>query len=126
MLCIAFAVTLTGHATGLIPAPSEAIVVQNYYYALPGRAEEVFELRLHASELRAKLGLPRGRVLRRTSAPKGEDNAGPDVIWECDYPSRAARQEDIARLSQSAEFDQVEKHMDGLLRKFDRAEFTSQ
>jgi hypothetical protein len=119
------AVTVAGHATDSIQPAATPIVVQNYYYALPGKAQEVFELRLHASEVRAKLGLRRGRVLRRISAPKSEDNAGPDVIWECDYSSQAAREKDVARLSQSAEFDQVEKQMDTLLRKFDRAEFTS-
>lgn len=120
-----FAVTLAGHATDSVQPAATPIIVQNYYYALPGKAEEVFELRQHASEVRAKLGLRRGRVLRRISAPKSEDNAGPDVIWECDYPSQAAREKDVARLSQSAEFEEVEKHMDTLLRKFDRAVFTS-
>ncbi len=119
------AVTLAGHATDSVQPAATPIVVQNYYYALPGKAEEVFELRLHASEVRAKLGLQRGRVLRRISAPKSEADAGPDVIWECDYPSQAAREKDVARLSQSTEFDQVETQMDTLLRKFDRAVFTS-
>jgi len=122
-LCTGIAVTLNGQAADSVPAVAGPIVVQNYYFALPGKSEEVFEWRLHASEVRAKLGLSRGRVLRRIAAPNGQDSAVPDVIWECDYPSQAAREKDIALLSRSAEFDQVEKHMDKLLRKFDRALF---
>ena len=122
-LCAGIAATLNGRATDTVPAVAGPIVVQNYYFALPGKSAEVFEWRLHASEVRAKLGLSRGRVLRRFPSANGHDPAAPDVIWECDYPSRAARERDIALLSQSAEFDQVEKHMDTLLRKFDRALF---
>ena len=44
---------------------SQRLVIQNFYYALRGRAQEVYELRLRASEVRGALGLPRGRVLRR-------------------------------------------------------------
>ncbi len=101
---------------------SGPIVVQNYYYALPGKADEVYEWRLHASDVRAKLGLPRGRVLRRI-AQQGDTKGSsilPDVVWECDYPSQASRKTDVERLGKSSEFDQVERHMDRLLRRFDR------
>jgi hypothetical protein len=102
--------------------PQERIVVQNYYYALPGKAEEVYQWRLHASEVRAKLGLPRGRVLRRMAQPRDPENL-PDVIWECEYSSVAARSADVEKLGKSPEFDQVEKHMDTLIRHFERAIF---
>jgi hypothetical protein len=32
---------------------------------LPGKAEDVYRVRLHASDVLEKLGLPRGHVLRR-------------------------------------------------------------
>jgi hypothetical protein len=84
-------------------APSQPLVVQNYYYALPGKAADVYLWRLHASDVRAKLGLARGRVLRRVSNPKSDNvlPALPDVIWECDYSSAEAREADVARLDKS-------------------------
>lgn len=111
----------------LNPADTTAgpIVVQNYYYALPGKADEVYQWRLHASEVRAKLGLRIGRVLRRIDQQASTKDLPtlPDVVWECDYPSQAARQKDVERLGRSSEFDEVERHMDTLLRKFDRVVF---
>jgi hypothetical protein len=104
----------------------KAIVVQNFYYALPGKADEVYRWRLHASEVRARLGLAVGRVLRRTPA-LGADTEGaemPDVIWECEYPNAEARAADVARLGASREFDTVEAHMETLIRHFRRAVFT--
>ena len=101
-------------------APSRTVVVQNFYYALPGKAMDVYRWRLHASDVRAKLGLARGRVLRRVSNPKTDKQAAaiPDVIWECEYSSREAREADVARLDKSAEFDEVQKHMETLIRDF--------
>lgn len=114
-----------GMARGKGQAP-EHIVVQNYYYALPDKSDEVYAWRLHASEARAKLGLRRGRVLRRIPASQPESGfVLPDVIWECDYPSDAARQEEIKRLADSQEFDQVERHMETLIRGFRRVMFQS-
>src|SRR5581483_5363586 len=115
---------LFGQAAGALhAAPAQTLVVQNYYYALPGRAQEVFEWRLHASAVRAKLGLRRGRVLRRLKGDGTEDASAPDVIWECEYPSAAARDADVAQLSEHREFSQVEQHMGTLLRKFGREVF---
>ena len=107
-------------------AAAEPIVVQNFYYALPGKADEVYRWRLHASEVRARLGLAVGRVLRRTPASPGEteDADLPDVVWECEYPNAKARTADIARLDASGEFKPVEAHMDTLVRQFRRAVFT--
>jgi hypothetical protein len=104
----------------------EAIVVQNFYYALPGKADEVYRWRLHASEVRAQLGLAVGRVLRRGQAPGGDadDAELPDVVWECEYPNAQARAADLARLSASGKFDSVEAHMQTLIRQFRRAVFT--
>lgn len=106
-------------------AGSRTFVVQNYYYALPGKARDVYLWRLHASDVRAKLGLSRGRVLRRRPDPTTDKllPALPDVIWECDYSSPEAREADVARLDKSKEFDEVEKHMDTLIRDFRRVTF---
>jgi hypothetical protein len=105
---------------------AEPIVVQNFYYALPGKADEVYRWRLHASEVRARLGLAVGRVLRRTPASPGEaEDAGlPDVVWECEYPDAKARAADVARLDASGEFNPIEAHMETLIRQFRRVAFT--
>jgi hypothetical protein len=107
-------------------APGKAIVVQNFYYALPGKADEVYRWRLHASKVRARLGLSVGHVLRRipTTAAEAEDAELPDVIWECEYPNAQARESDIARLDASREFDPIEAHMQTLIHRFRRAVFT--
>jgi ketosteroid isomerase-like protein len=97
-------------------APS-AIVVQNLYFPKPGMEKEVMETRERASDVRAKLGLPAGRILLRVS----ESTSQPYIIWECEYPSVRAREEDVATLDRSSEFTDVQEHMTGLLLKFDRS-----
>jgi len=47
------------------PKAGSKIVEQTSYFALPGKVEDVYRVRLHASDVLEKLGLPRGRVLRR-------------------------------------------------------------
>jgi hypothetical protein len=105
--------------------PGGPVVVQNFYYALPGKADEVYRWRLHASEVRARLGLAVGRVLRRSATP-GEEADGelPDVVWECEYADAKARAADVARLEASHAFDAVEDHMQTLIRGFRRAVYT--
>ena len=100
-------------------AHTGAVMAQNYYYAKPGKAEEVYRWRLHASEVLARLGFPRGRVLRHIGKPaKGTAQALPDVIWQCEYPSEHARAREYAAVSANPEFQAVEKHMETLLRRF--------
>lgn len=102
-----------------------AIVVQNYYYAKAGKADEVYRWRLHASDVRAKLGFPRGRVLHRIGADlqavASEDL--PDVIWECEYASAEARERDSRAVGANSEFQEVQKHMGTLTRRFARGRY---
>lgn len=93
------------------------IVVQNYYFAKAGKMEEVYRWRLHASDVREKLGLRRGRVLRRF----GDSSQQPDVIWECDYPDLKSREDELKALENNPEFDAVMEHMDTLIDRFDRS-----
>jgi hypothetical protein len=95
---------------------SKSIVVQNHYYPKAGKDREVYEWRLHASEVRSKLGLPKGRVLRKLNG-----NTGPYVIWECEYESVQAREKDIALIDQSEEFKKIQEHMGTLIDKFERS-----
>jgi hypothetical protein len=98
------------------------IVVHNYYYAQPGREEEVFRWRLHASDVREKLGFPRGRVLRLSRGTEGMRSTSevPDVIWECEYPDIEARERDVKAVEATPEFQAVQKHMRTLYRRFKR------
>jgi hypothetical protein len=109
-----------------ITVAGKAIVVQNFYYALPGKADEVYRWRLHASEVRARLGVAVGRVLRRAPASPDDAKDGdlPDVVWECEYPNAKVRAADVARLDASPEFNLVEAHMQTLIRQFRRAVFS--
>ena len=92
------------------------IVVQNYYWAKEGKAQEVYEHRLYASEVRKKLGLKVGRVLKRMRI----DGMLSHVIWECEYSSWDEREEDVRKLSESGAFEEVTKKMRTLIDKFDR------
>jgi len=94
----------------------EAIVIQNYYWAKEGNIEEVYQHRLYASEVRKKLGLAVGRVLKRVDS-KGNLS---HVIWECEYESEEAREEDIRKLTESGAFNEVTQKMETLIDKFDR------
>jgi hypothetical protein len=125
LLCAGAPAAPPDHAPQPSAPPAGAIVVQNYYYARSGKADEVYAWRIHASDVRVRLGLPRGRILRRVPDARsiGSASAMADVIWECDYPSLAARAAEVARLGASAEFAAVEKHMDTLIRDFRRAVF---
>jgi hypothetical protein len=93
-----------------------AIVVQNAYFPRLGLEEEVYQTRLRASAVRARLGLVVGRVLRRADGPEG----GPYVIWEAEYPDLLARERDVEALSGNADFDAVAEHMGTLLERFER------
>ncbi len=93
----------------------KSILVQNSYYPKAGKAEEVYQWRLHASEVRAKLGLPKGRVLKKIS-----NNEGPYVLWICEYSSLEAREKDVKLIDQSEEFKKVQEHMGTLIEKFER------
>ena len=59
---------------------SKMMVVHNGYYAKPGQAEAVYQWRLHASDVRAQLGFPPGRVLRRIGDANDQEQVlRPDV-----------------------------------------------
>ena len=92
------------------------IVIQNHYYPKPGKEKEVYEWRLHASDVRSTLGLPKGRVLRKITA-----TGGPYVIWECEYASIQEREKDVALIDKSEEFKKVQEHMGTLIDKFERS-----
>ena len=94
---------------------TKMIVVQNQYYPKPGKEDEVYQCRLHGSEVRAKLGLAKGKVLTQTN-----DDGQTVVIWECEYQSLDDRKKDVASLEKSEEFKKIQEHMSTLVERFER------
>ncbi len=86
------------------------------YYAKPGRARDVLEVRRRASLVRQRLGLEVGRISLR--AP-GSD-AGPDVQWECGFASLTAHDADLQARADSPEFEAVRAEMRRLVERFER------
>jgi hypothetical protein len=93
------------------PKAGSTIVEQTSYFALPGKAEDVYRVRLHASDVLEKLGLPRGRVLRR----QGNSETLPDVMWLVEYPDEAAHQRSLKIRLESPEFKAVRDEMKTLI-----------
>jgi hypothetical protein len=93
------------------PKAGSTIVEQTSYFALPGKAEDVYRVRLHASDVLEKLGLPRGRVLRR----QGNSETLPDVMWLVEYPDEAAHQRSLKIRLESPEFKAVQDEMKTLI-----------
>jgi len=90
-------------------------VERTAYFAKPGMAAEVLESRRLASAVRTAIGLPAGNIFVRSS---GE---GPDVRWECSFPTAEAHAADLAAREASPEFESVRAHMRTLLDRFERA-----
>ena len=93
------------------PKAGSTIVEQTSYFALPGKAEEVYRVRLHASDVLEKLGLPRGRVLRR----QGNSETLPDVMWLVEYPDESAHQRSLKIRLDSPEFTAARDEMKTLI-----------
>lgn len=93
------------------PVPAGTIIEQDAYFALPGKAEEVYQLRLHACDVLERLGLPRGHVLRRLGNP----DTRADVMWQLEFPDEAARQRNLKIRLDSSEFTAVREHMRTLI-----------
>lgn len=99
--------------------PTGVAVIQVSYYARPGKAEEVLSHRQHVSDLLEKLGLPRGRVLRRAGGSPDQ----PDVMWECEYPSAAALEQALKSAQGNSEFEEARKYMGTLILKGERRDW---
>lgn len=92
------------------------IVSYNFYYASPSNAAAVLRQRLLASDVRARLGLPRGRTISKLEG--GEDF--PDVIWRLDFSDMASQDADMRVRAASTEFESIRKGMRQLYRRFER------
>lgn len=92
------------------------IISYNFYYARPGNAAAVLRQRLLASDVRARLGLRRGRTLAKT----GGDDDFPEVIWRLDFADMAAQDADMKVRADSPEFESIRHGMRRLYRRFER------
>lgn len=92
------------------------IVSWNFYFARPGNAAAVLQQRIKASDVRAQLGLPRGRIISRI---EGSEH-WPDVAWRFDFPDMTAQDADMKIRADSAEFEAARLGMRQLYRRFER------
>ena len=95
---------------------TSSIVVLNMYYAKPGMEDEVLQTRQNASRIRASIGLPRGRILRRIN----DADDLPDVLWECEFPDIAAHDRDMTARADSDAFEDVRSRMRTVASRFER------
>ena len=95
------------------------IVARHLYRPLPGKSADVLRQRQLACDVREKLGLPRGRILKRVRG----DSERAEVVWEWDYPDAAAYDQDMATQNASDEFMAVRMHMRTLAHPMDRVLF---
>ena len=90
------------------------IVERTQYYAKPGRAAEVLANRREASRIRVAIGLPAGSIFVKSAGD------GPDVRWDCSFPSEAAHQADLDARARSPEFESVRASQRDALQRFER------
>jgi hypothetical protein len=91
----------------IIPTNATMIVERTQYFAKPGLAAEVLDLRRKASAVRLSIGLPAGEIL----------------AWQCTFADVAARDADLAARAASAEFESVRVQMRKLYARFERQVF---
>src|SRR5262245_6427109 len=96
------------------------IVERTHYYAKPGLAAEVLDVRRKASPVRLSIGLPAGEIFVKHP---GGDGSEPDVVWQCTFANVAARDADLAARAASAEFENVRVQMRKLYTRFERQVF---
>jgi hypothetical protein len=118
-LPIALPVVVLGEGT-ITPTGAIRIVERTQYYAKPGLAAEVLEIRRKASAVRVSIGLPAGEILIKHP---GGDGSEPDVVWQCTFADLTARDADLAARAASAEFESVRVQMRKLYARFERQVF---
>ena len=104
----------------IIPTNAPLIVERTQYFAKPGLAAEVLDVRRKASAVRLSIGLPAGEIFVKHP---GGDGSEPDVAWQCTFADVAARDADLAARAASAEFEGVRVQMRKLYARFERQVF---
>jgi hypothetical protein len=104
----------------IIPTNATLIVERTQYFAKPGLAAEVLDVRRKATAVRLSIGLPAGEIFVKHP---GGDGSEPDVAWQCTFADVAARDADLAARAASAEFESVRVQMRKLYARFERQVF---
>ena len=104
----------------IIPTNATMIVERTQYFAKPGLAADVLDLRRKACAVRLSIGLPAGEIF--VKHPSG-DGSEPDVAWQCTFGDAAAREADLAARAASAAFESIRVQMRKLLARFERQVF---
>jgi hypothetical protein len=91
------------------PKAARTIVEQTSYFALAGKAEDVYRVRLHASDVLEKLRRSTSRLspARPCSSPPGKLGHLPGVMWLVEYPDEAGHQRSLKTRLESPEFKAV-------------------
>jgi hypothetical protein len=105
----------------ITPTSATMIVERTQYFAKPGLAADVLDLRRRASAVRLSIGLRAGEIF--VKHPSG-DGSEPDVAWQCTFGDAAAREADLAARAASAAFESVRMQMRKLLARFERQVFS--
>ena len=92
------------------------IIERTHYYAKPGQRDAVLALRRKACEVRVAIGLAAGTIRIKTGASAD----GPDVAWECFFPSAEAHHADLDSRARSAAFEAVRAEMRNAIDRFER------
>jgi hypothetical protein len=116
---------------GVLPVVSPALAVgrdnpimiveRTQYFANPGLAAEVLDVRRKACAVRVSIGLPAGEVF--VKHPSG-DGSEPDVAWQCTFADVAAHEADLAARAASTAFERARVQMRKLLTRFERQVFS--
>jgi hypothetical protein len=110
------------HGQGTTIAANAAMIVERtHYFAKPGLATEVLDLRRKACAVRLSMGLPAGEIFIKH--PRG-DGSEPDVAWQCTFTDATAREADLAARAASTEFQNVVAQMLKQIVRFDRQVFS--
>ena len=92
------------------------IVERTHYYAKPKQHDAVLAVRRRACEVRLAIGLPAGSIRVKLEASAD----GPDVVWECAFPSKQAHQADLDARAASPDFEAVRADMRDVIDRFER------
>ena len=90
------------------------IVEATNYFAKKGEMPAVLQQRRRATAIRRELGLEPGQILVL------REGDGPDIRWECRFPSLGAYEADLATRAGSQAFVEARQAMHKLLERFER------
>src|ERR1700722_6691087 len=97
------------------------IVERTQYFANPGLAADVLNLRRKACAVRLSIGLPAGEIFVKHS---GGDGSEPDVAWQCTFADAAAREADLAARAARSAVESVRVETRKLYARFERQVFS--